>query len=121
MNSLTLGFFYLVGLTWGLCEVCIIASNGNWTPLTLFLIGFTLVFAIVGCWPMTDKSVNLFGSVFAIILGVALVMIAFSGFFGVEGGLPLGAVVKTILAFIFLGWGVLSLVTCKTSESSHSH
>ena len=52
MNSLSLGFLYVVGVTWLLCEVCVTASGGNWTPLWLYLVGFTVMFAVLGCLPL---------------------------------------------------------------------
>ncbi len=118
MNSLTLGFFYLVGLVWGLSETCMIASNGNWTPLIIFLLGFVLLFAIVGCWPLPDEKVNFLGSIFAVILGLGLLMIAVGSFFAVPEGAGVGGpIIKTLIAALFVVFGLISFVNCKSSGS----
>lgn len=99
MNSLSLGFLYLIGVAWLLCEVCVSASGGNWTPLWLYLIGFIVMFAILGCLPLKTRTVEIAGPIFSIIIGVSILAYGFgafeSGFMGgairVVGGLALVA------------------------------
>ncbi|MCG8601322.1 MAG: hypothetical protein MI807_14360 [Verrucomicrobiales bacterium] len=107
MNSLTLGFIYVCGLSWLLCEVCVSASNGNWTPLWLFLIFFTLMFIIMGCWPMSHKAINVAGPIFTAIMGVWILMYGFGSF----GATVLGGMIRVLggaalLVFGFIGYTV---------------
>lgn len=74
MNSLSLGFIYACGLSWLLCETCISASNGNWLPLILFVIGFTVMFAVLGCLKISDKAVETAGPVFSVIIGLGIAL-----------------------------------------------
>ena len=74
MNSLSLGFVYACGLSWLLCEVCVSASNGNWIPVILYTIGFTLMFAILGCLRISDKAVETAGPVFSVVIGLGIAL-----------------------------------------------
>lgn len=98
MNSLSHGFLFLIGLSWLLVEVCLSASNGNWTPLWIYLAGFTVMFSIMGCLPLSTKTINKAGPVFAIVIGLSIV--------GYSIG-PLGA--KMVGGFLlrFIGGGIL--------------
>ena len=78
MNTLTHGFLYTAGMGWALCEVCVMASNGNWFPLIIFLAAFIVVFAVIGCLPVSDSRANTFGNIFAIVLGFVLLAFAYT-------------------------------------------
>ena len=109
MNSLSLGFLYLIGLSWLLCEVCVGASGGNWTPLWLYLIGFVVMFAILGCLPLSTRAVETAGPIFAIIIGVSLLLYGFGAFsYGFTGG-----ALRCLGGFAMIGLGVLGFATRK--------
>ena len=72
MNSLSHGFLFLVGLSWLLCEACVSASAGYWTPVWLFLAGFIVMFAIMGCLPVSEKTINTAGPIFTALIGVGI-------------------------------------------------
>ncbi|MDF2375561.1 MAG: hypothetical protein P1U81_04930 [Verrucomicrobiales bacterium] len=80
MNSLSLGFVYACGLSWLLCEVCVSASNGNWIPVILYTIGFTLMFAILGCLRISDKAVETAGPVFSVVIGLGIALYGVGSF-----------------------------------------
>jgi hypothetical protein len=80
MNSLSLGFVYACGLSWLLCEVCVSASNGNWIPIILYTIGFTLMFAILGCLRISDKAVETAGPVFSVVIGLGIALYGVGSF-----------------------------------------
>ncbi|MEX2580424.1 MAG: hypothetical protein WD342_15305 [Verrucomicrobiales bacterium] len=80
MNSLSLGFLYLIGLAWLLCEVSMSAAGGYWTPLWLYLAGFAVMFAILGCLPLSDKAINTAGPVFSVLIGLGIVLYGFGSF-----------------------------------------
>ena len=103
MNSLTLGFFYTVGLAWLMIEASLMAGTyGSWGPFWLFLGGFAVMFSLLGCLPLSDKAVNKVGSVFAIIVGILLLLISLTGD---AGGLING--IKAALAFVYVIFGFL--------------
>jgi len=117
MNSLTLGFFYLVGLGWLMGETCLMAGNGSWGPLWLFLAGFALLFALIGCLPLSDHAVNKIGAISAIIVGLALLVICVLGHDG-----ALLNTLKSICAAAYLIFGIVSLLSSfgkKRAESTH--
>ena len=114
MNSLALGFFYVVGISWALAETCIIAANGNWTPLIIFLVGFCLMFSILGCARVSDKAVHLWGGIFAILLAIGLVYLAIHT--GVTGAVG-AAVVKGIFAISFVVAGLVAMIP--SSKNAH--
>ena len=115
MNSLTLGFFYVVGLSWLFVETSLMAGNGSWGPFWLFLGGFAVMFSILGCLPLSDKTVNKFGSIFAVIVGIALLVISL---FGDAGGLQ--NMLKSALAFVFVIFGIISFAKGdKAAGESH--
>lgn len=88
MNSLSHGFLFLVGLSWLLCEVCVGAGAGYWTPVWLFLLGFVVMFAIMGCLPVSEKTINTAGPIFTILIGSGIVFYGIEAFgYGVIGGL----------------------------------
>ena len=116
MNSLVLGFVYLAGMAWALCEVCLIAGTGNWLPLSLFLILFFVAFAIMGCLDVSDGFMNLFGSISAIILGFSLLFFAFPAF---RIGPGVGFL-KLMGALIFVVGGFITLLP-KGGSGSHEH
>ena len=106
MNSLSHGFFFLAGLSWLLCEVCADAGAGFWTPLWLFLVGFVVMFAIMGCLPVSENTINTAGPVFTLIIAAGI------AFYGVESfsGSILGAVLRLLGAVVIAVMGVISLL-----------
>ncbi|MDF1860286.1 MAG: hypothetical protein P1U87_08725 [Verrucomicrobiales bacterium] len=113
MNSLSLGFFYVCGLSWLLCEVCVSASNGNWTPLWLFLVFFTLMFAILGCLPLSAKAIEIAGPVFAILMGLGILAYGFS----TMGATALGGVLRLLGGLALVAFGFLGYSQRKTEEA----
>ncbi len=106
MNSLTLGFFYVAGISWAFTETAILASNGNWTPLILFLIYFLLMFSLLGCVRIPTRAVEILGGIFAALLAVGLVLIAIHT--AVLGNVA-AAAVKGVFAIGFCITGAFSL------------
>lgn len=117
MNSLTLGFVYLCGLSWLLCEVCISASNGNWTPLILFVLFFIVMFAVLGCLRISTRAVELSGPVFSILIGLGILMYAFSSF----GDSVVGGLLRVVAAATMIGLGVLAFSYVKSDEGEAAH
>jgi len=113
MNSLSLGFLYICGLSWLLVEVCLSASDGNWTPLVLYTIGFTVMFAILGCLPLSDRVVNLSGPIFTLIIGAGIALYGFGAF---EAGI-LGGLIRLLGGGTMITLGVLAL----GSERKEAH
>ncbi len=107
MNSLTLGFFYVVGLSWALSETCVIASNGNWFPLIVFGLLFVLMFSVLGCLRISAKAVEVWGGIFAVALSFLLLYMAVST---AMAGATVLAVVKGVFAVAFVIVGFLSLL-----------
>ena len=114
MNSLSLGFLYLFGLSWLLCEVCVSASGGNWTPLWLYLIGFTVMFAILGCLPLSTKAIETAGPIFALLIGGWILLYAFGSF---DKGVA-GVAFRLLLGVGMVVLGVLGYAT-RRSEEAH--
>jgi len=105
MNSLSHGFFFLVGLTWLLCEVCVGAGAGYWTPVWLYLAGFCVMFAIMGCLPLSEKAINTAGPVFTILIGAG---IFYYGILATDSGF-VGAALRMAGGGALLALGGLSL------------
>lgn len=103
MNSLTLGFFYIVGLSWLMVETSLMAGDGSWGPFWLFLAGFAVMFSLLGCLPLSDSAVNKVGAVFAIIVGAALLLISLTGDSGV-----LFNSLKSVFAAVYLIFGIIT-------------
>jgi len=114
MNSLTNGFLFVTALSWVLVEAAIIASIGNWWPLGLFAVGFGLMFAILGCLPVSDRFVNVAGSAFAALLGLSLLYFSVTGF--VATGFLIGFL-KVLASLAFLGFAALTALPLLGSQS----
>jgi len=114
MNTLSHGFLFLVGLTWLLCEVCVGAGAGYWTPVWLFLGGFVVMFAIMGCLPVSEKTINTAGPIFTILIGAG---IAFYGFEAFGSGV-LGGVLRLFGAAALILFGVINLMA-REKASAH--
>ncbi|MEM1442363.1 MAG: hypothetical protein AAGF67_08475 [Verrucomicrobiota bacterium] len=111
MNSLSLGFLYASGLSWLLCEVCVSASNGNWMPLILYTIGFTLMFAILGCMKISDRAVEKSGPVFSVVIGLGIALYGVGSF----DASILGASLRLVGGAFMIALGVVGYaVTVKT-------
>ncbi|MEM9016228.1 MAG: hypothetical protein AAGC68_04390 [Verrucomicrobiota bacterium] len=115
MNSLSLGFLYVCGLSWLLCEVCVAASDGNSMPLLLFVIGFTVMFAILGCLKISDRAVELAGPVFAILIGLSIALFGF----GSIGESVIGGVIRIAGGAGMIVFGVISMGFAKKESTSH--
>lgn len=115
MNSLTLGFLYLIGLGWLLSEVSISASGGNWTPLWLFLAFFVVMFSVVGCLPLSERAINLSGAVSAIIIGLGIVLYGFGSF----DSSVVGALVRCVGGLSIVAIGALGFLSDKEEEAHH--
>jgi hypothetical protein len=110
MNSLSLGFLYVIGVTWLLCEVCVSASGGNWTPLWLYLIGFIVMFAVLGCLPLSTKAVEIAGPIFAILIGVSILAYGFGAF----GSGFMGGAIRSVGGLALVALGVIGFSYRKT-------
>jgi len=115
MKSLTLGFFYVAGISWALAEACIIAANGDWTPLIIFLVGFILMFATLGCVPLSNEKVDFLGGIFAILLALGLVFFTFHT--AMIGSVGL-AIIKGIFA---IGFAIVGLISMMIPSSKAAH
>lgn len=114
MNSLSLGFLYVVGVTWLLCEVCVSASGGNWTPLWFYLIGFTVMFAVLGCLPLSNKAIEIAGPIFSIIIGVGILAYGFGAF----GSSFIGGAIRAVGGLALIALGVIGF-SYRKSEEAH--
>ena len=117
MNSLTYGFIYVTGLSWLLTEVCISASNGNWMPLILFTLFFIVMFAVLGCIRLSDRTIELSGPVFSIITGLGILMYAFASF----GDSVVGGIIRIIGAAFMIVLGVLAFSFVKSDSEGEAH
>lgn len=113
MNSLSLGFFYICGLSWLLVDACMSASAGNWTPLTLFTIFFTVMFAVLGCIRISSKAVDAAGPIFAILIGVGILAYAIAS---LDSSL-LGAFLRVLMAAAMIGVGAIGFLSRSEGES----
>src|SRR5690606_19100293 len=100
---LSLGFFYIIGVSWLLCEVCLSASGGNWTPLWVYLAGFIVMFAVMGCLPLSTKAIETAGPVFAILIGVSILAYGLGAF----GGGFLGGALRSVVGLALVTVGVI--------------
>ena len=116
MKSLTLGFFYVLGFSWALAETCVIASNGNWIPLIVYLVLFILMFSILGCARVSDRTVEFWGAIFAVLLAVGLVFLAAQT--ALTGAVVM-AVVKGVFSLGFVAVGLLFLAQTLKPSSAH--
>lgn len=105
MNSLTLGFFYVCGMAWALAECCVQASDGNSLPLVIYLVAFLVVFSILGCLDLSEKTINMTGLVMAGVMGVVLLAFSFASWksSGTIVGLPKVLAASAFLAGSFSG------------------
>ncbi len=115
MNTLSHGFYFLAGLSWLLGEVCISASGGFWTPLWLFLLGFTVMFTVMGCLPVSEKTINTAGPLFTILMGASIAIYGIAAF----QGSPIGGLLRIAGAAGLVIMGVVNLMASK--KESHAH
>lgn len=107
MNSFSHGFIFLLGLCWLLCEVCVGASAGLWAPVWFYLVGLIVMFSVMGCWPMSEKGLDIAGAAFAVLIAVGIVSYGFQAFS--EGAL-VGGIVRVIGALFMAHLAVSGLV-----------
>lgn len=115
MNSLSLGFFFLIGLAWLLCETCVSASAGYWTPLWIYLAGFTVMFAIMGCLPVSTRTINTAGPIFTILIGAGLLLYGVGAF----GGGVIGGLVRVIGGVAMVAMGVIGFLNRDEEAKAH--
>lgn len=115
MNSLTHGFLFLTGLTWLLCEVCVSAGAGFWAPLWLYLLGFVVMFAIMGCLPLSERVINTAGPIFTILIGGSILLYAFGAF----GAGFLGGFLRLVGGLALVILGVLGLINREEKAPAH--
>ena len=113
MNSLSHGFLFIIGLTWLLCEVCLSASGGDWTPLWIYLAGFVVMFAILGCLPLSTRAIEAAGPIFALLIGAGLMIYGFNAF----GSSMVGGILRTIGGLAMVALGGLSFIGRKSSAA----
>lgn len=107
MNSFSHGFLFICGLCWLLCEVCVGASAGQWTPLWIFTAGLIIMFSFMGCWPASDRTINLVGPVFTILIAFG---IGSYGFHSLGDGFVTGGVIRLLGALVLTSLAVISLL-----------
>mgnify|MGYP003638857482 CR=1 FL=1 len=116
MNSLTLGFIYVCGFSWILAEACVSASNGNSIPLALVVIGFILMFSILGCLPLSDKAINTAGPIFSILIGLGIIAYAFAAFGDGSTG---GGILRIAIGGLMVVLGAMGFVLSSDEEEAH--
>ncbi|MEC8825610.1 MAG: hypothetical protein VXX36_07460 [Verrucomicrobiota bacterium] len=117
MNSLTLGFVYVCGFSWLLCEVCVSASNGLWMPIGLFVVFFTVMFSVLGCIKLSDKAVNASGSIFAILIGASIAAYGLASF----GASAVGAILRLAGGAMLMGLGGMGMAILLKQSKSEAH
>ena len=115
MNSLTLGFLYVCGFSWLLCEVCVSASNGFWIPIGLFVVFFTVMFSVLGCIKLSDKAVNASGPIFAILIGASIAAYGFASF----GASAVGAILRLVGGAMMIGLGAMAILLKQSKSEAH--
>ncbi len=115
MNSLTLGFLYVCGFSWLLCEVCVSASNGSWMPLGLFVVFFTVMFSVLGCIRLSDKAINAAGPIFAILIGLGIAAYGITAF----GASGLGAVLRLLGGGMMVALGAIAIMLKPSEGEAH--
>jgi len=118
MNTLSHGFLFLAGLSWLLGEVCVSAGAGFWTPVWLFLIGFTVMFAIMGCLPVSERTINLGGAISSLVIGGGIVLYGLGAF--VDTGFFAG-LIRLVGGGAMVVAGVVSLLQARGEKSSPAH
>jgi len=108
------GFVYLSGLSWLLCEVCISASQGFWLPVILFLVGFIVMFAILGCLPLSDRTIDRMGPIFTAIIAAGILYYGVTTF----SQSIVGAVLRILGALLVLGVAAGGYMTAQHDEKS---
>ena len=122
MNSLVMGFLYLCGMAWCLCECVMLSVAGNSTPLWLYITLFWVMFGILGCLDLSDRTINGAGAVLAVLLGVSLLIFALGDLMpAIKIGATLGdgmlIAIKLIAAVFFLGLSVPAFLGVGKSEA----
>ena len=115
MNSLTLGFLYVCGFSWLLCEVCVSASNGFWMPIGLFVVFFTVMFSVLGCIKLSDKAVNVSGPIFAILIGISIAAYGIASF----GASAVGATLRLAGGAMMIGLGGMAILLKQSKGEAH--
>ena len=115
MNSLTLGFLYVCGFSWLLCEVCVSASNGSWMPLGLFVVFFTVMFSVLGCIKLSDKAINAAGPILAILIGVGIAAYGITSF----GASAAGAVLRLVGGAMMIALGGMAILLKQSEGEAH--
>jgi hypothetical protein len=114
MNSMSHGFVYLSGLSWLLCEVCISASQGFWLPVIAFLIGFILMFAILGCLPLSNRAIDRIGPIFTALIAAGILYYGVTTF----SQSMVGGSLRIVGALMVLGVAVGGYLTAHQGEKA---
>lgn len=115
MHSLSLGFLYICGMSWLLCETCVSASNGNWTPLILFVVFFTAMFAVLGCIRLSPKAIDAAGPIFTALMGVGILVYGVGAF----GDSVIGGLIRLVGGAVLIVFGLIGYGYRNASESHH--
>ena len=102
MENLAKGFVYPIILGWVGTEVLIMASQGVAWPLAVGFLLFAVGFVVVGCSPLSDKTVNRAVQLFFALGAAACVTFALRTFLSspLPGTLKLlGAVALCLVVF----------------------
>ena len=89
---------YFLALVWLWTEVFAMLGAGNWIPMALFAGVFVVAFVQLGCLTKDEAALDRVGNGFALLIGLALVLIGVFSF----GDGALGAVVRLIFAGIVI-------------------
>lgn len=114
MNSMSHGFVYLSGLSWLLCEVCISASQGFWLPVIIYLIGFIVMFAILGCLPLSNRAIDRMGPIFTAIMAAGILYYGITTF----SESMVGGSLRVVGALLVLGVAIGGYLTSQHDEKA---
>jgi len=117
MNSLSNGFFFIVALSWLLCEVCVSASAGNHLPLAIFAVGLIVMFSILGCIRVSNETLEKAGPIFTLLLGGGILLYGLGSF----DASVVGALLRVLGGLVVIGFGVITLLAARDSSKDSAH
>ncbi|MFV1995609.1 MAG: hypothetical protein ACC661_09245, partial [Verrucomicrobiales bacterium] len=80
MDTLGKPVVYMGAIAWAGTELLILAGKGTELPLILGFLGFVVAFAMLGCLPLPDATVNRVGALFLGLTAIVCLLFALSGF-----------------------------------------
>lgn len=118
MKNLNGAFLFITLLAWCMTESIFRATEGHSTALLLFVIGFLVIFATLGCLNLSDKTTNLIGAVATVLLSVSLIFFTVNGMLHgaswvTSAAKSFGAILSVVLA--------VSAVSPTLAAKSQSH